>query len=256
MKRPFADALAQCPTCPAQIAPLSARTLAPRPHRPGCPRPPARAALAGRKPVVRPWIRRHLSSGDGVFAGSGTRRRAVVPAVRVHAGRRERLPSQRPVPVARRRAVERGGGRPLPGAHDGAGVARVEAQVLGARRRRGGADAAGAPPAVGLPPAAQGARRGRGARRLAARPRVVRGRRPPAGLGAGRGAAGDGGRRYCGGGARQLPATLQPRTRVRLTPPLPRPAAEDAAAPPPAAVPQLLAATTRLLQEQVLNSGG
>jgi|MDSV01.1.fsa_nt_gb hypothetical protein len=55
---------------------------------------------------------------------------------------------------------------------------------------------------------------------------------------------------------RQLPATLQPRTRVRLTLPLPRPAAEDAAAPPPAAVPQLLAATTRLLQEQVLNSGG
>ena len=94
-----------CPTCPAQIAPFTARTLAPRPHRPGCPRPPARAALAGRKPVVRPWIWWHLSSGDGVFAGSGTRRRAVVPAVRVHAGRRERLPSQRPVPVARRRAV-------------------------------------------------------------------------------------------------------------------------------------------------------
>ena len=242
-----------CPTCPAQIAPFTARTLAPRPHRPGCPRPPARAALAGRKPVVRPWIRRHLSSGDGVFAGSGTRRRAVVPAVRVHAGRRERLPSQRAVPVARRRAVERGGGRPLPGAHDGAGVARVEAQVLGARRRRGGADAAGAPPAVGLPPAAQGAAAGAGRAgwRLALEFEVVGlppgsalAEAPPETAGADIVAE-----------APPAPATRS-HARACASPRAAAAGRRRRAAPPPAAVPQLLAATTRLLQEQVLNSGG
>ena len=109
---------------------------------------------------------------------------------------------------------------------------------------------------MGLPPAAQGAAAGAGRAgwRLALESFEVVGLPPGSALA--EAPPETAGADIVAEALRQLPATLQPRTRVRLTLPLPRPAAEDAAAPPPAAVPQLLAATTRLLQEQVLNSGG
>ena len=240
-----------CPTCPAKSHHSAPARLRP-PARPGRP-PTRRAALAGRKPVVRPWIRRHLSSGDGVFAGSGTRRRAVVPAVRVHAGRRERLPSQRPVPVARGEPSARR--RPPPGPAtapaslaskrkfwelDGAEAAptRRALRLQWVCRRRRKAPAAGAGRAGWR--LALESLRSSASRRARRWPRRRRRRRAPILW-----------RRRC---ASSPPPCSHARAcaspcRCRGRPP-------DAAAPPPAAVPQLLAATTRLLQEQVLNSGG
>ena len=228
MKPPFADALAQLPHLPGPN-----RTSAPARLRPARTAPAARAhPLAPRSQAANP------SCGPG-FAGTCQVVMEFSRGVARGDARWFQLCAFTPgdenayLPTSRARgtaaAVERAAAAPPE-------PTTAPASLASKRKfwELDGAEAAPTRQALRLqwvlPPAAQGARRGAGRAgwRLALESFEVVGLPPGSALA--EAPPETAGADIVAEALRQLPATLQPRTRVRLTLPLPRPAAEDAAA--------------------------
>ena len=248
MKRPFADAGPIAP--PARPKSSTRRPHAPRPHRPAARAHPlaprSRAANPSCGPGFVGTCQVVMEFSQGVARGDAQwfQLCAFTPG--------DGTPT---FPTSRARGTASSSARRRPPSRGPTAPASLASKLgSGSSTAPRRADAAGAPPAVGLPPAAQGARRGRGRagwRSPSSRSRSSASRRARRWPRRRR----DSGRRIVAGAA-----------------PAPRhPAATHARAPHPAAAAagrrrrggaaagrraQLLAATTRLLQEQVLNSGG
>ena len=237
----FADAL------PTAHPPGRVRNSPParqaRLHRP---RPPVPARSRRRGRSLRP-LDSHPPRRDGVFAEARGDARWFQLCAFTPGGENAYLPTSR----ARHGGEPPRRGRPPPPEPTMAPASRASKRKFWSRRRRG-ADAQ----ALRLQWVAAGGvrppRAGRAGWRLALEsfePSAFRR------AGAGRGAAGDGGRRYCGARCASSPPPCS-HARACASPAAAAAGRRRRGAPPPAAAPQLLAATTRLLQEQVLNSGG